>query len=171
MPAKPHHISPSTLAHTASASHHGLSCNAIRGITEFLGADDKFGALLPTITRMAALQTACAQHLPPLFTNCDVFQFASNQLILAVATPALATKLKHQLPKLQQTLCGLGWQIDQIRIKVQMKSAPQTAPVAKQLVLAPTALPALTALMTELDDVPRNATLRNALAAMLRRHQ
>ncbi|MEO7031683.1 MAG: hypothetical protein ABI351_03050 [Herbaspirillum sp.] len=169
MPIKPYHLSPSTPAHTAS--HHGSGYNAIRDITEFLGADDKFGALLPAITRMAALQNACAQHLPPLFADCDVIQFASNQLILAVATPALATKLKHQLPKLQQTLCGEGWQIDQIRIMVQIKSTHQTAPAVKQLVLAPTAVPALTALMTELDDVPRNATLRNALATMLRRHQ
>lgn len=171
MSSKSHHFRPHTPAHAAPATDRGARHNAIRGITEFLGADDKFGALLPAITRMAALQTACAQHLPSLFAKCEVIQFASSRLVLAVATPALATKLKHQLPKLQQTLCELGWQVEQIHIKVQIESVDQSVPAAKQLVLAATALPALTALMTKLDDVPRNAALRNALTAMLRRHQ
>lgn len=171
MSSKLHQFNPHPPARPARATRDATGPNAIRGITEFLGADDKFGALLPAITRMAELQSACAKHLPPLFTECDVIQFSANQLVLAVATPALATKLKHQLPKLQQSLCELGWQVEQIRIKVQIKSVHQSAPAVKKLVLAATALPALATLVAELENVPRNAALRGALTAMLERHR
>lgn len=142
-----------------------------RGVAEFLGAHDKLGALLPAAARMAQLQKECARNLPAMFDACAVVQFASGQLVLAVPNAALAAKLKQQLPKLQESLCRLGWQVNAVRLKVQAVR-PETCPAPKRdWVLAPKALPALAELQQQLEDSPRNAALKAALAAMLRRHQ
>jgi len=142
-----------------------------RGAAEFLGAHDKLGALLPAAARMAQLQKECARILPAMFDACAVMQFASGQLVLAVPNAALAAKLKQQLPKLQESLCRLGWQVNAVRLKVQAVRPPVGAVPKRESVLAPQALPALAALQQQLEDTPRNAALKAALAAMLRRHQ
>lgn len=142
-----------------------------RGVTEFLDAHDKLGALLPAVTRMAQLQKECAKNLPAMFDACDVLQFASGQLVLAVPNTALAAKLKQQLPKLQESLCRLGWQVNAVRLKVQAGRPAEKPPAAKQLKLSPHALPALAALDSQLENSPRNAALKAAIEAMMRRHR
>ena len=102
-------------------------------MAEFLGAHDKLGALLPAAARMAQLQKECARNLPAMFDACAVVQFASGQLVLAVPNAALAAKLKQQLPKLQESLCRLGWQVNAVRLKVQAVR-PRSAPAPKQSV-------------------------------------
>lgn len=145
------------------------AASGARGVTDFLSAHDKLGALLPAVTRMAQLQKDCAKNLSVMFDACDILQFASGQLVLAVPSPALATKLKQQLPKLQESLCRLGWQVNAIRLRVQViRLAP--APVHRPLTLPPSALPALSALVGQLEDAPRNADLKAALVTMLQRH-
>lgn len=99
-----------------------------RGVTEFLGAHDKLGALLPAAARMAQLQKDCARHLPPMFDACEVLQFAAEQLVLTVPNAALAAKLKQQLPKLQEVLCRQGWQVNAVRLKVQAGRPVETPP-------------------------------------------
>jgi len=120
---------------------------------------------------MAQLQKECARILPAMFDACAVMQFASGQLVLAVPNAALAAKLKQQLPKLQESLCRLGWQVNAVRLKVQAARPPAAAAPKREWVLAPQALPALAALQQQLEDTPRNAALKAALATMLRRHQ
>lgn len=149
----------------------GPASRAARGVAEFLGAHDKLGALLPAVTRMAQLQKDCAKNLSPMFDACDVLQFASGQLVLAAPNPALAAKLKQQLPKLQESLCRLGWQVNAIRLRVQVASPAPSVGAARQLTLSSAALPALAALVEQLEDAPRNAALKAAIATMLERHR
>lgn len=143
---------------------------AARGVTEFLGAHDKLGALLPAVTRMAQLQKDCAKNLPTMFDACDVLQFADGQLVLAVPNTALAAKLKQQLPKLRDSLCKLGWQVNAVRLKVQAVRPTAIRPPPKALELPATALPSLAHLDSQLENSPRNAALKAAIETMLRRH-
>jgi len=142
-----------------------------RGVAEFLGAHDKLGSLLPAARRMAQLQKDCRRNLPRMFETCEVLQFASEQLVLTVLNAALAAKLKQQLPKLQENLCRLGWQVNAVRLKVQAGRPAEKPAPAKQLTLSTQALPALAALDSELEDTPRNAALKAAIETMLRRHR
>lgn len=155
----------------SSAAAPARTVPGVRGAAEFLGAHDKLGALLPALTRMAQLQRDCAHNLPPMFAACEVLQFAVGQLVLTVPNAALAAKLKQQLPKLQESLCRLGWQVDAIRLKVQAGRAPETTAAPEPLRLSPHALPALAALDRQLENSPRNAALKAAIEAMLRRHR
>ena len=75
---------------------------------------------MPAVTRMAALQKDCAKLLPSMFEACDVLQYDADQLVLSTPNAALAAKLKQQLPKLQAHLVKSGWQVNVIRIKVQV---------------------------------------------------
>ncbi len=142
-----------------------------RYAVDFLNASDRMASLLPTVARMAALQKTCAAILPAMFEACDVLHYDADQLILSTPNAALAAKLKQQLPKLQAHLLKSGWQVNAIRIKVQV-SRPRAQDVfTKQIALPSQALNALDTLGQTLEDSPRNQTLIAAIRAMVARHR
>lgn len=141
-----------------------------KGAADFLRAHDKMASILPTVTRMAALQKDCAATLPAMFDSCTVLSFESDQLVLAIPNAAIASKLKQQLPKLQDSLRKRGWQVIAIRLKVQVTQEIAKMETPKQLRLPSDAVSALAALDNELDDSPQNKDLKAALNAMLQRH-
>ena len=160
-------------------SSQGFPRNLVRGIktpaaqdaASYLGANEKMAALLPAVKRMAKLQGACAAILPDMFGYCEVLLCSADQLVLGVPNASVAAKLKNRLPKLQESLAAQGWQINTIRLKVQVRaSIPAPAPV-KQLHLPQRAVSALAELGETLEDSPRNAALRAAIAAMVGRHR
>jgi len=127
-------------------------------------------ALLPAVERLAELQRDCCALIPALFDACSVTHFEAAKLVLATPNAAIAAKLKQQLPKLQDGLLKRGWQVDAIRLKVQTRNVVDNIKPPKQLVLPAQALSALAALKDTLEDEPRNAALKSALEAMLKRH-
>jgi hypothetical protein len=143
----------------------------VAGVTDFLRAHDNMATLLPAIMRIAEVQKECAVILPAMFDACSVLQFEPGRLVLATPNAAVASKLKQQLPKLQDGLLKRGWQVNAIRIKVQVsKLAEKTIPV-KQLVLPTPAISALASLKDALDNSPQNEALKAALNTMLKRHR
>jgi hypothetical protein len=120
---------------------------------------------------MAALQKDCAALLPAMFEACDVLQYDADQLVLSTPNAALAAKLKQQLPKLQAHLIKGGWQLNVIRIKVQVGKPRASEVFTKQIELSPQALNAFDQLGKTLENSPRNQTLIAALKAMVARHR
>lgn len=149
----------------------GKPARSALGAADFLRSDARMAAILPGVTRMVALQKACAAALPAMFASCAVVQFENAQLTLSIPNAALASKLKQQLPKLQETLLQQGWQVSAIRLKVQvarkLERPPKTAPPE----LPPIATSAFAALGQALDDSPRNRALKAAIEAMVRRRR
>lgn len=143
-----------------------------QGITDFLRANEKLASLLPAARRIMTLQTECVQVLPTMFEVCTVMQFEAGQLVLATPNAAVATKLKQQLPKLQDNLLKRGWQVNAIRIKVQPRKVAekQHTPV-KQLALPRQAVSALAELKNSLESAKGNEALTEALGRLLNRHR
>jgi hypothetical protein len=139
--------------------------------TDFLKRNDKMAALLPTAMRMASLQSDCAQALPPMFGNCDVLSFEERRLVLATPSSAVAAKLKQQLPKLLAALHKRGWQVDEIKLKVQVTRAIPPVVHTRQLVLPATATSAFAELGDSLAPTEQNATLIAAIKAMAARRR
>lgn len=137
---------------------------------DFLRRNDKISPLLPTIQRNASLQKDCGAILPPMFDSCEVMQLADGQLTLSAPNAAIAAKLKQQCPKLQSHLQDRGWQINAIRIKVQVRRVVEKVAPPKQLALPGRALQAFGALENALEDTPQNADLRAALHHLIQRH-
>jgi len=149
----------------------GVKAPAAHDAASYLGANEKMAALLPAVKRMAELQRACSALLPDMFGYCEVLQANADQLVLGVPNASVAAKLKNRLPKLQEGLARHGWQIATVRLKVQVGAhAPRPAPV-RQLHLPRQAVSALADLGNALEDSPRNAALRAAIAAMVNRHR
>ena len=94
-----------------------------------------------------------------------------EQLTLSTPNAALASKLKQQLPKLQSQLQLRGWQINAIRIKVQVKKVVEKILPVRQLALSDPAVHAFNALENALEDTPQNDALRAALHRLVMRHQ
>lgn len=142
-----------------------------KGVTDFLRGHDKLAALLPSATRMAALQSDCAAMLSTMFAACGVLQFESGTLVLSTPNSALASKLKQQLPKLQEGLLKRGWQVNAIRLKVQVGPGLSKPAPSKQLRLPDPAVSALRQLGGALDNSPRNAQLLAAIARLVARQR
>jgi hypothetical protein len=126
---------------------------------------------LPAVKRNAAIQGACADILPDMFGPCAVLHFHAEQLLLAVPSAALSARLKQRLPRLQDELQRRGWQVNAIRLKIQMTPAMERPAPGKTTRLPGNAVSALAELQENLEDTPRNAALRAAIAAMVSRHK
>jgi hypothetical protein len=140
-------------------------------VTAFLRRNEKMAGLLPTAMRMASLQSDCAGALPQMFANCDVLSYEDSQLVLATPSSAVAAKLKQQLPKLQLALHKKGWQIDAIRLKVQVTRSIPPVVHTRQLVMPQMAINAFEELGETLAPTSQNATLIAALKAMAARRR
>ncbi|MFZ6687966.1 DciA family protein [Undibacterium sp. SXout11W] len=149
----------------------GRPVSVTSGASDFLRANDKIAALLPAIQRNLALQRDCEAVLSSLFELCEVMQLADGQLVLAASNAAIATKLKQQCPKLQLKLQERGWQINAIRIKVQVKRVIEKPLPVKQLAIPETAIQALSNLEKNIEKTAQNADLRAALTRLLSRHR
>src|SRR5690606_36555382 len=142
-----------------------------RGAAEFLRSHDKLAMLLPAVTRMASLQRDCAAALPATFAQCAVLQHEADQLVLSVPNAALAARLKQQSPKLQDELLQRGWQVNAIRLKVQVGKTVAKSTTSSKPVLSVRAVSAFAELDAVLEDSSRNRELKAALAAMVRHHR
>ena len=140
-------------------------------VTDFLRRNEKMAGLLPAAMRMASLQTDCAKALPPMFSQCDVYSFEDAHLVLATPSSAVASKLKQQLPKLQAALQKKGWQVVDIKLKVQVTRSIAPVVHTRQLVLPATATTAFEDLGNSLPQTEQNATLIAALKAIAARRR
>ncbi|WDZ96482.1 DciA family protein [Herbaspirillum sp. WKF16] len=142
-----------------------------KGASDFLRSNTTMAALLPALSRMAALQKAVAAGLPAMFVACEILNFETGALVMSAPNAALAARLKQQLPKLQDRLQKDGWQVNSIRIKVQVgKIAPPPEP--KRIVeLTDNALSSFAELSSSLSAHPRSQGLKDAIDAMIRRRQ
>lgn len=139
--------------------------------TDFLRRDDKMATLLPAIERMASLQRDCATALPAMFKFVEILAFEDGQLVLSTPNAALAAKLKQQVPKLQETLARRGWQVQGVKLKVQMTKAAEIKEQMRALSLPEAAVTAFDQLGNTLEDTQQNATLIAALKAMVARRR
>jgi hypothetical protein len=133
--------------------------------TDFLRRNNSLATLLPAATRIASLQKDCRTILPPMYAGCDVLSLQEGVLTLAVPSSAVAAKLKQQAPKLQLTLQKKGWQVESVKIKIQVGRALPQPEAAKpsSLELPPTAVQAFEELGDALPESAQNAPLIAAI--------
>ena len=136
-----------------------------------LRADDKMARLMPNAMRLAELRRDCTAILPKVFEVCNVQRYESGQLILSVPNAALVTRLKQQVPKLQEALQQRGWQVEKVRLKVSMQRPDVSRQVVDKSPLPQPAKEALSDLAGSLEKTPQNAALEEALQRMLSRHR
>jgi len=140
-----------------------LNRNAVEA-TDFLRRNDRMAALLPAVERMAKLQQDCATVLPTAFSFCEILSFEEGVLVLSTPNASVAAKLKQQLPKLQEALARKGWQVENVRLKVQMMRAMSTPPVEpRKLVIPEVGVDSFAELSEKLEPTKQNATLIAAL--------
>ena len=126
--------------------------------------------LLPTVSRLLALQKDCATILPAMFNACQVLNLEAGQLVIATPNAALASKLKQQLPKIQTDLLKLGWQVSAIRLKVQVPIPDVVSPSIEKRQFSESAKTAFSALSAELGDGLQNAALKHAVLSLIKHH-
>lgn len=106
-----------------------------------------------------------------MFNTCEILQFESGQMVLSTPNAALAARLKQQLPRLQDRLQKDGWQVNSIRIKVQVTRITPPEPPRRGLDLPKTAVSSFAELSESLEDSPRNQALKLAIDSMVRRRR
>lgn len=146
------------------------STEKVTGAYDFLQSHHKMAGLLPTVSRLLALQKDCAAILPAMFDACQVLNLEAGQLVIATPNAALASKLKQQLPKIQNDLLKLGWQVNAIRLKVQVLIPVVVSPPVQKRQFSDSAKTAFTTLSTELGNSQQNAALKNAVLSLIKNH-
>jgi hypothetical protein len=134
------------------------------GVTDFLRANDRLASLMPTALRIGNLQKDVKVILPPMYAGCEVLSLQEGSLTLSAPSSAVAAKLKQQLPKLQTGLQKKGWQVEAVRIKIQVgRALAQQAQADRKaggaLAMPATAVDAFEELGETLEDSPQNAQL------------
>ena len=140
-----------------------------KGASDFLRSNTAMAALLPAISRMNTLQQACFAALPAMFAACEILHFEAGVLVMSAPNAALAARLKQQIPRLQDRLQKDGWQVNSIRIKVQVARITPPPPPKRVVELTDNALTSFAELSTSLSSDPRSQGLKDAIDAMIRR--
>ncbi len=85
-------------------------------------------SLVATANRLLQLQQSVANALPPpLNTAVQILGVQDDSLTLGVPTPALSAKLRQLLPSLANTLQASGWQVNQIKVRIQARRFEEPA--------------------------------------------
>lgn len=86
----------------------------------WLGGDRQGAQVLETARRLLAAEQAAKDALPPaLALVCKVARIEKQQITLAVPSAAYAARLRQLAPSIVQTLAGGGWNLTEIKVKVQ----------------------------------------------------
>jgi hypothetical protein len=141
------------------------------GIADFLQKNDAIAPLLPTLQRNASLQKDCRMSLPAMFEACEVLALDAGQLTLSAPNAALSSKLRQQLPNLLAALQQRGWQINAIRLKLQVGKNIRPEPPEKTIAFSGRALQAFQHLEQNLENSRQNTELKAALQKLLERHR
>jgi hypothetical protein len=96
-----------------------------RPLGESLAGDDVLASLMTRIRASQARLDALADVLPGLLRqHLRAGPLDDDGWTILAANSAVASKLRHLLPTLAETLVAKGWQATSIRIKVQSTQAP-----------------------------------------------
>jgi len=140
--------------------------------TDFLRRDARLAALLPGVQRTLEIQRDCLEVLPSAFKFCEILGFDGGNLTLATPNAAVAGKLKQQLPTLQEMLNRKGWQINNIRLKVQMtRGFTPPAPSGEGLKLPEKAVDSFAELSEKLAPTAANTPLIEAMRNLVARRR
>jgi len=96
-----------------------------RPLGESLAGDDSLASLLARVRASQARLDALADVLPGLLRqHLRAGPLDDEGWTILAANSAVASKLRHLLPTLAETLVAKGWQATSIRVKVQSTQAP-----------------------------------------------
>ena len=96
-----------------------------RPLGESLARDDSLSSLLARVRASQARLDALADVLPGLLRqHLRAGPLDDDGWTILAANAAVASKLRHLLPTLAETLVAKGWQATSIRVKVQSTLAP-----------------------------------------------
>ncbi len=96
-----------------------------RPLGESLAGDDSLAGLLARVRASQARLDALADVLPGLLRqHLRAGPLDDEGWTILAANSAVASKLRHLLPTLAETLVAKGWQATSIRVKVQSTQAP-----------------------------------------------
>lgn len=138
----------------------------------WLNASQHGASLLATAQRLLALQQSAQQLLPePLATACRVLKWQEGNLLLGIPSAAHSAKLRQVVPRLVQGLQQQGWQVNEIRVKVQALRDPAglyPPPKTPGPEVDATGLAAFAELQAAL---PEGDPVKEAVTRLLRRRQ
>jgi hypothetical protein len=96
-----------------------------RPIGASLAGDDSLASLMARVRASQARLDALADVLPGLLRqHLRAGPLDDDGWTILAANSAVASKLRHLLPTLAETLVAKGWQATSIRVKVQSTQAP-----------------------------------------------
>ncbi len=123
--APPKPASPRPRGLLAPLPHRPSVAPLARPLAHSLAGDGNLAGLLARVRASQARLDALADVLPGLLRkHLRAGPLDDDGWTILAANTAVASKLRHLLPTLTETLVAKGWQATSIRVKVQSSSAP-----------------------------------------------
>jgi len=143
---------------------------ASQAILGWLGSDAVAAGVLATAQRHRQIRQTIMAALPGgLGDACQVVKADGPCLTIAVPNAAHAAKLRQLAPRLAGTLARSGWNINEIKVRIQAglaSPAPYAPPPKTAIPLDEQALQAFTRLRDRLHPGP----LADSVARLIKRH-
>lgn len=140
-------------------------------VLEWLDGDQYGASVLTTARMLLSIERATKRILPvALAQTCKVAHIDRQQITLAVPSAAYAARLRQLAPRIVHLLAEDGWNLNEIRIRVQaglLQSRTKTARAKESIPLDDSALEAFEALRRGLDPGP----LADAVGRLLAHHR
>ena len=125
-------------------------------------------SLLATAARLLEMQQHLRTALPaPLNASCQIIRWQDDILTVSVPTAAHSAKLRQVVPRLAGALQKHGWQVNEIRVRVQampmLPQAPGRTPPEHRPVITENGVEAFARLAHELPQGPLSDAVRRLL--------
>jgi hypothetical protein len=137
-----------------------------KNLRAYLDSATGIAALLPQAERLIELRRIYMKIMPQqLLRSSSIVNYKQENVVIFAENNAIAAKIKLLSPRLVNDFSKCGLQVTGIRLEVQPRQTPQTAPVQKRARLSLAGAESLEALAQRLPD----SELKQALADLAAR--
>ncbi|MAK55651.1 MAG: flagellar hook-length control protein FliK [Pusillimonas sp.] len=138
---------------------------------DWLGQNRQSADVLATARRMIEMEHVISQALPDNLARASrVAHIGSAEITLAVPSAAHAAKFRQLAPRIVQRLCQHGWNINQLKVKVQAGLNRNVTNMSRKKEVNPLDEQAL----TSFEELYRNTPpgpLAESLKRLIQRHR
>ena len=138
--------------------------------TDYLAGQSHMERLFKTAKQYAAIMDDCRKLMPMWFGRCRILRLENGVLSIGAPNQALAARVRQSTSLLLHGLKSKGWDISQIRLKVNFDQLPtERKPPVQTKRFSEKARASFEALYQKLEEDGDRSDLRDSLRKLLDR--
>tara|TARA_S200000501_G_C20849934_1_gene755248 strand:+ start:560 stop:1030 length:471 start_codon:yes stop_codon:yes gene_type:complete len=142
-----------------------------KNISDYLKSNDKLKLIINKAYKINNLQKNCEKSIPFFLKNCEILQLTEKKLIISVPNASIASRLRQLIPKLKSDLQKKGNEIEEIFLKIKIKT--KLSEINKKInnKLSPNSINYFKDLEKTIEENSENYNLLNAINNLIKRRK